>query len=566
MDNSALAIGIDLGTTYSCIAYIDEFGKPVVLKNFEGNSTTPSVVCFQEGSNELVVGNEAKNNKALEPENVVEFIKRSIGKKNREQFVGSQSYKPEEISAYILKKIIKDASEKLGQPVEHAVITCPAYFGLNEIEATAQAGIIAGLLGYAGNSKPNIIPEPTAAAFFYGLQKARDNEIILVYDLGGGTFDVTLLAVDDGSVKAICIGGDAELGGKNWDDELSNYCILEAKKAGADPDEMYKDAMFIGDLALKVEDAKKMLTAKEKTKIAVRFNSQNLLIDLTREKFEEITSAHLERTMILSNQMLDEAKKLGYEKFDRILLVGGSTKMPQIRLRLEKEFPGIPIEFNEPDESVAKGAALFARKLMIDGKISEELFRLLGKKAEGKTADELKKENSEEMKVATENVSQMYGIPSEEVIKLSRTVVQNSTSKSFGVVVINQTTNKEMIANLIVKSTPLPVTVTKQFGTNEVNQETVQLRIMENLLSDINIEDLKQGREIGSSVLPLPPGLPKGSPIEVTFELDNSSLLKYTGKDIVSKKLINGEIKTEALMSEEELIEAKNRADGITTI
>jgi molecular chaperone DnaK (HSP70) len=563
MNDSTLAIGIDLGTTYSCIAYIDEFGKPVVVKNFEGDSTTPSVVCFQDGSNELVVGKEAKNNKAIEPENVVEFIKRSIGKKNREQFIGSESYKPEEISSYILKKIIKDASEKLGRPIEHAVITCPAYFGLNEIEATAQAGIIAGLKGYAGNDKPNIIPEPTAAAFFYGLQKARENEIILVYDLGGGTFDITLLAVEEGSVKAICIGGNDELGGKNWDDDLSNYCIAKAKDQGANPDEIYKDATLLGDLALKVEDAKKMLSAKDKTKIPMRLNSQNLVIELTQEKFEELTEGHLESTMALCKKMLEEAKTLGYPKFDRLLLVGGSTKMPQVRKRLEKEFPGIPIEFNEPDEAVAKGAALYAWKLMIDGKISEELFKLLGNKASGKSTEELSKENPEELKKATEKAAEKYGISSDEAFVISNTSVKNCTSKSFGVVVIDQNSNKEIITNLIFKNSTLPITVSEQFGTNEANQESVQLQIMENLLPDKKIEDLKFGKVIGNSILPLPRGLPKGSPIEVTFELDNSSLLKYTGKDLVSNKLIDGEIKTEALMSEEELKEAARRASSM---
>lgn len=566
-ENSPVAVGIDLGTTYSCIAYVDEFGKAVVLKNFDGDLTTPSVVYFPEDSEEVTVGKHAKSNKAIEPDNVVDFVKRSIGRPNAEIFVGDKSYRPEEVSALIVRKMLIDAEQELGRKISQAVITCPAYFGINEREATAQAGIIAGLKGYTEDGKPNIIPEPTAAAFFYGLEKAGRDEVVLVYDLGGGTFDATLLAVKDGSVEAICIGGDHELGGKDWDDNITNYCIEEAVAQGADRDAMYSDAISLGDLALKVEEAKKTLSAREKVAFTLTLGGGLRKIELTREKFDELTRDRLERTIALCHEMLRDAGRKGYEKFDRILMVGGSTKMPQVRARLEQEFPEIPVEFNSPDEAVAKGAALFAQKLMIDRMISDELFQLTGQQSNGKDARTVAEENPEALKEAQAKVATTLGLPSAQVENMSKTQIRNITSKSFGIeVIVNSDPSQKVIANLIVKNSALPAEVTETFGTFEENQTSVRLRIMENVLLD-NQVDLSAGVEIGEAMLEnMPAGLAKGSPIEVAFILDEAGLLKFRGKDLTSGNLIEGEVQTSAVMNAEELEAAKERSRGITTI
>jgi len=561
-----LAIGIDLGTTYSCIAYIDEYGKPLILKNFEGDSITPSVISFQDGSDEVIVGKVAKSIKAQEPLNVVEFIKRSMGRKNMERFIGDKSYQPEELSSFILSKLVKDAAEKLGRPVEQAVITCPAYFGTNEREATAQAGVISGLKGYTEDGKPNIIPEPTAASFFYGLQKSSSDELVMVYDLGGGTFDVTLLEVKNGSVKSICIGGNHELGGKDWDDDIANDCIQQVTEQGADPERIKNDPVALGDMSLKIEEAKKLLTAKEKTMLVLYFDGAQYRIELTREKFDRLTRGRLESTITLTNEMLESAKEKGFSSFSRILLVGGSTRMPQVRKRLETEFPGIPIEFNDPDEAVAKGAALFAQKLMIDGKIKEELFKLMGDDAKGKTIEEVERENPEAFKQANETTSIDFGLPPSVVEKLAKITVKNCTSKSFGVIVLDRTTNKEIIANLILKNKSLPATVSQKFGTIENNQPSVQLQIVESLITDKEISDLSLATKIGDSTLPLPPGLPENSPIEITFSFDDAGLLQYSGRDLSSDNHIEGEIKTDAVMSEEDVAQAIERMKKITVI
>jgi molecular chaperone DnaK (HSP70) len=566
MSTENLAVGIDLGTTYSCIAYVDEFGKPVVLKNFEGDSITPSVVYFPENTEEVVVGKEAKKEKSLEPERVIDFIKRSIGRPNSERFIDDKKYRPEQISAQILKKIIQDAEKVLGKQINKAVITCPAYFGINEREATAQAGTIASLQGYTEDEQINIIPEPTAAAFYYGLQKANKDETVLVYDLGGGTFDVTLLAIKEGSVEAICIGGNHELGGKDWDDILMNYCLDLCKEQGLDIDMIMNDPLEIGELSSKVEDAKKSLTSKEKALIGISLGGIRQKIELTQDKFNELTQSKLETTITLCNDMLRDAEAKGFTSFDRILLVGGSTKMPQIKDRLVQEFPNIPVEFNEPDEAVAKGAALFAQKLMIDNMITEELFKLTGQSFEGKDIEDIENENNEILTKARENVATTIGLPDAQLKKLSKTKIKNITSKSFGVVVVRDDDHSiKEISNLIVKNSSLPAIITKQFGTLYDNQESVDIRIMENLLLD-EIVDLSLGKELGNAILKIPNRIPKGSPIEITFNLDNTGLLNFFGKDLNSENVIEGEIHTDSVMSQEELEMAKTGMKSTTIV
>ncbi|HOX41413.1 MAG TPA: Hsp70 family protein, partial [bacterium] len=268
----------------------------------------------------------------------------------------------------------------------------------------------------------------------------------------------------------------------------------------------------------------------------------------------------------LTNEMLESAKEKGFSSFSRILLVGGSTRMPQVRKRLETEFPGIPIEFNDPDEAVAKGAALFAQKLMIDGKIKEELFKLMGDDAKGKTIEEVERENPEAFKQANETTSIDFGLPPSVVEKLAKITVKNCTSKSFGVIVLDRTTNKEIIANLILKNKSLPATVSQKFGTIENNQPSVQLQIVESLITDKEISDLSLATKIGDSTLPLPPGLPENSPIEITFSFDDAGLLQYSGRDLSSDNHIEGEIKTDAVMSEEDVAQAIERMKKITVI
>ena len=344
--------GIDLGTTYSCISFVDEFGKPVVVPNQDSSPVTPSVVAFEEGGN-VSVGQTAKETLNTDPANVCSAIKRQMGKRDYTFTAFGQDYSPEAISAMILSKLAKDAGEVLGEEVKDVVITCPAYFGMDEREATKQAGIIAGLNVLA------IINEPTAAVISYGLSLDIPQSV-MVYDLGGGTFDVTIIQVANGEIRVVATGGDHQLGGKDWDDAIREFVIGKyAEMTGESSDSIYDDMEVMGDLELRAETAKKQLT--QKNSAVIRLNGQK--IEITKEEFDQLTTHLLEMTIELMRQTIDVAAAKGVTTIDRILFVGGSTFMPQVRERLRIEFPNIPFECCDPNQVVAKGAAIYGYNL-----------------------------------------------------------------------------------------------------------------------------------------------------------------------------------------------------------
>jgi len=362
-DKPVTVYGIDLGTTYSCIACVDEFGKPTVVKNSEGENTTASVVQFEGQSR--VVGREAKNVAQMYPDSVVEMVKRHMGEAGWRFGYQGVDYSPEEISSYILRKVVGDVEAQTGEKITDVVITCPAYFGVNEREATAKAGEIAGL------NVRSVINEPTAAALAYGSLQDQDM-VILVYDLGGGTFDITMIAIKQGAIEVIATGGNHYLGGRNWDEVIVSYLADQWKAATGSNDDPLDDAETLNDLFGRAEQAKRSLSTKEKTDVAVTHAGQREKVTLTREKFDELTRNLLEETIAHTQRMLEQAKAKGYSQFDRMLLVGGSTRMPQVMERLRKEFSVEP-QIYDPDESVAKGAALFGQKLAIGEEIKVKL-------------------------------------------------------------------------------------------------------------------------------------------------------------------------------------------------
>jgi len=260
MEQSKRIFGIDLGTTYSSIAYVDEYGKAVIIPNAENERVTPSVVFFDDDS--IVIGDVAKESSKLYPNEVVSFVKRSMGEPNFIFLHNSEEYRAEEISAYVLKKLAQDAEQYLGEKVTEVVITCPAYFGINEREATRKAGEIAGF------NVRHIINEPTAAAIAYGSLDSSEDRIVLVYDLGGGTFDVTMIDIRKDSVEVICTGGDNNLGGKDWDDRLVAHMVeLFQSETGTDED-ILDDPETWQDHQLSAEKAKKILSQRPKTPIS----------------------------------------------------------------------------------------------------------------------------------------------------------------------------------------------------------------------------------------------------------------------------------------------------------
>jgi molecular chaperone DnaK len=343
------AVGIDLGTTFSAIAHVNKFGDAEILTNVEGDRITPSVVLF-EGS-DVIVGNYAKQAAVVYPEQVVEFVKREMGNGDYRFDYRGRSYNPEELSSFILQKLKHDAELRLGHPVEHAVITVPAYFNDHERRSTIRAGERAGF------NVLKLLNEPTAAAFAYGLANQGQDQRVLVYDLGGGTFDVTLVDIEGKDINVQATAGDHRLGGKDFDDVLIEHVAQAFRdKHGSDP---LSDLQSYHDLRQKCVSAKISLTRRPKVNIFHDFEGKVLRVALTRETFEELARPLMERCEALTLDVLQEAR-IRADTVDTVLLAGGSTRMPMVRKQLERIFSRPPATDVNPDEAVAKGAAVVA--------------------------------------------------------------------------------------------------------------------------------------------------------------------------------------------------------------
>src|SRR5262245_35717433 len=316
-----IVLGIDLGTTFSAMAIVTEFGKPEIIANSEGFPTTPSVVHFYD-EDACVVGEEAVKMVVIDPENVVRFVKRHMGEEDFTLDFFGRSYTPQEISALILRKLKEDAEELLGREIRDAVVTVPAYFHSAQRGATAEAGTIAGL------NVLSIINEPTAAAIAYGLDRIGGQRKLLVLDLGGGTFDVTVMEIKGTKLSTIASDGNAELGGKDWDDRLLDYVAQEFfDKYQIDPRD---DPAPYQELYERVLHAKISLSTKDKAVIPVNHRGHRLAVKVDRELFEDLTKDLVQQCEDTSTLVLEKAA-LKWPDIDDVLLVGGSTRMPMVR-------------------------------------------------------------------------------------------------------------------------------------------------------------------------------------------------------------------------------------------
>lgn len=527
--------GIDLGTTYSCIAYVDEFNNPKVIENMDGQFTTPSVVFF-EGDN-IVVGEQAKNYARLSADRVVESIKREMGNDFKVS-IDDKEYRPEEISALILRKLVQDAETQVG-PIKDVVITCPAYFNVGEREATKMAGTIAGL------NVLEILNEPTAAAIAYGFRTQEDGTVV-IYDLGGGTFDVTVIQIKNGEYRVIATDGDRELGGKDWDAKIVNYLIQEWETQNGqeiDP----TDLQLQQDLYTAAESLKKSLSQRNEVTQVVRYNNLSAKVMLSREKFEDLTKDLLELTIKRTAHALSEAAERGVTGFDKFLLVGGSSKMPRVIERIRQEF-GIEPEFNRPDFAVAEGAAFHGYIKFLQGEV-----------------DKIIQEQSVDDQAARDRVASQFGLSPSSVEKLHNVRIINITSHSFGIEVITNDGEKKL-ANMIVSGTEVPTSITRSdFGTHLANQANLDVRIHENSNRE-SIIDIPEDGLLGTAVMELPENLPAGSQVEITFDLDSSGLLNVRAILAHDQREVSTAIQTEHIMTKEQLAEAIERSRGLTIL
>lgn len=533
--------GIDLGTTYSCIAYVDETGRATVVNNSEGTNTTPSVVNFASPS-QVVVGQVAKENAVIDPDNTISLVKTLMGKTDFAISYNGEDKSPEEVSAYILRKVAEDAAKMLDTEVRDVVITCPAYFGTAERTATKNAGIIAGL------NVLEVISEPTAAALYYGCAREQEEKTILVFDLGGGTFDVTIMNISSEKIEVICSDGNHELGGKDWDEAVMRYLAEEfISQTGFDGE---FDEYAQQDMRLKAEKAKQQLTSRDQVPVMLDAAGLRARINLTREKFDEITSALLGEAIEKTESAIDVAKEKGYN-IDEILLVGGSTRMPQVTKAIVDRF-GMEPKILDPDEAVAKGAAIHAvnvyvnnQKSLEPGDVGETTVNVGGATKEI-NADDYK----EELAVQPEMMS-IGG-------KTRKVVV--ATTKSFAIEVLINGESK--CCNMIIKNEPMPngsISVTKEFGTNVANQESAELVVYE---SDFMEEtfDVDKDFVLGTATLELPGNLPAGSPIQVTFTLSTEGILEVSGVDKTTGREVHATMQAKGIMAEEKVDELKEKS------
>ena len=355
-------IGIDLGTTYSAVATVSGRGQPMVVKNSDGESTTPSVVYFP-ANGIPIVGSEAKEYQAVGENDVASFFKRDMGEPGFYQTFHGRKYSPTELSSLVLKKLKADAEAELGQRIEAAVITVPAYFNNGQRNATIEAARQAGLRVL------RIINEPTAAAIAFGLSsKTKAGTTTMVYDLGGGTFDVSIVRASDDEIAVLATDGDHKLGGKDWDDRIAGFLAGQFRdEFGADP---FEDQESFNDLMIKCEKAKRELSVRDSTKVSIVHNGERGTYTLTRSQFAELTRDLLERTHGIAQSVLNSVDGLTWENLNGVLLVGGSTRMPMVAEFVEEVTGRPPLRGINVDEAVALGAALQAAA---DLKVEDDL-------------------------------------------------------------------------------------------------------------------------------------------------------------------------------------------------
>lgn len=509
-------IGIDLGTTNSCVAVM-EGGEAVVIPNPEGNRTTPSVVGFKKDG-ERIVGETAKRQAITNPDRTIISIKRHMGT-NHKEVIDGKEFTPQEISAIILQKLKSDAEAYLGQPVTQAVITVPAYFNDSQRQATKDAGKIAGL------EVLRIVNEPTAAALAYGLEKSED-QTILVYDLGGGTFDVSILELGDGFFEVKATSGDNKLGGDDFDQVIIDYLVSEFKKdQGVD---LSKDKAAVQRLKDAAEKAKKELSGVMTTTISLPFITmvdgvpQHLEMNLTRAKFEELSAPLVERTLGPTRQALSDAGMTAND-IDKIVLVGGSTRIPAVQEAVKKLTGKEPHKGVNPDEVVALGAAVQAGVLTGDVK---------------------------------------------DVVLLDVTPLSLGIETAGGV-----------FTKMIERNTTIPTSKSQVFSTYADNQPAVEIHVLQGERS-MAAGNKTLGRFTLGDIPPAPRGVPQ---IEVTFDIDAngivnvSALDKGTGKsqkititsssgltdEEIEKMMKDAELNAEEDRKRKELVEAKNAADQL---
>jgi molecular chaperone DnaK len=549
------AFGIDLGTTYSAIAYSDEEGAVSMVPNHYGEYLTPSAVYLNPDEKQSLVGREAKERSRTEPENVVQFVKREMGKdksevrwdKREEQFnpykFHGRVFSPEEISAFILRHLKEEACAKINRQVSQAVVTVPAYFGTREKEATKAAGKIAGL------DVIELIPEPTAIALVHSALSTEPMEKVLVFDLGGGTFDITILSAEDGAagrrIETIATGGDRMLGGKDWDDRLLEYA-LEAfdKETGVYLlyEKKEEAAQELAKLRLEVERAKIRLSTDERTSISVSYGGKSLDVPIDRAKFKELTLDLNEKALTYCQRILGALSK---DDIGTFILAGSMSNCPTIQ-ELARSWFGRPVVFGgqvNPKTAVAMGAALQAYVLASKRDGAASAVVKLPQSSEGYDVlgDSAKLDQVRERERSAPLVEK----------RIESTI--NVIPRTLGVIAKNSA-GAELVAPIIPANTKYPVLKSVTFGASADFMREVLVRVVEG-----ESQDPRHTDSLGTVRLELDGTIRRMDPIQLSYSFDFNGILKVEAKEVRTGKTVEAIIERKGKLSDDEVANSASR-------
>ncbi|WP_166823454.1 Hsp70 family protein [Thalassoroseus pseudoceratinae] len=491
------AVGIDLGTTYSCISYLNEHGEPVTIANEEGEHSTPSVVLFD--GPEVVVGTEALRHAIVHPDRVVQHAKRYMGDTGKHWTVDGRNYSPIDISAFVLRKLLKSAQDQIG-PIERAVVTVPAQFSDVQRHATILAGHKAGL------QQVDIINEPVAAALCHVLgteglwfSELAEAQRLMVYDLGGGTFDLSLVKYQKNEVSVEASVGDLQLGGIDWNNQLQEAIAKQFQRDfELNPMETPNGRQM---LSLEAEQAKRALSVRPKSSFTVQYGGRQKSYQVEQAQFEKLTKPLVDRTAKIVKKLLKD-RKMGWAHVDVVLTTGGASRMPMIRNML-KDLSGRTLNSTlSPDQSISHGATYYAGMMLTNSKFARSILN------------------------------------EEATARLSSVKQRSVNARALGIMIRDVETNKRVPHYLIPENTALPTDQTKHFGTVVPNQRRVKLQVVESgtspeqppvVLGECRINDL-------------PADLPSGSQVAVTIRYDESARVHVSAVDVASGKRAAAEI------------------------
>jgi len=553
-----IVLGIDLGTTFSAMAVVNAYGKPEIVPNAEGFPTTPSVVHFYD-EDACVVGDEAVKMVVIDPENVVRFIKRHMGEEDFSLEFFGVSYTPQEISALILRKLKEDAEELLGREVRDAVITVPAYFHSAQRGATAEAGAIAGL------NVLSIINEPTAAAIAYGLDRLGGQRRLLVLDLGGGTFDVTVMQIDGSKLTTLASDGNAELGGKDWDDRLLNH-VAEAffERFQLDPRD---DPAPYQELYERCLHAKISLSTKPRAVVPVNYRGKRMAVSVSVEDFEAITRDLVQQCEDTSQLVLEKAG-LRWSDLDDVLLVGGATRMPMIRDMLTRLSGKEPVDGVNPDECVALGAALAGvfrhrpHHPALQQKPATPRPAPTRPAPSPQEAPEPPKPQPEAPKGAVLGLA--YGghvaqraAEASRARALPEVQIEDATTHPLGIIVLDRN-HQERVVELIPEGTRLPWEFRGRFAYAYENMTAVRVEVTEGVgtrRDEVTV--------IGRVELTGLPPRPRGTPIEVVYSYGIDQILSVQVIDVESGASRKVDLRFQGGLTRDQLARARGRNSAI---